>query len=294
VKRALAVVAVLALTSCGTFENANDAATVGSAAVTIDEFEEAITVLATPDGLIDPATDTVEGDPARQLLGAMIRARANEQFLAANGEQITDEDRQAALAAVTLPAGAPDDIVNLIGEIQAAATAQQRVAVPPADEVQQRYEASPTDLGLVCVRQVVLPTEDAADDVVAELADGATIADVVDRSIDAASKATGGEVQAEDGGPCLPLPAAAPVLGSDVVLVLNDAAPGDIVGPVQGPGGWHVMEVRPYDEVAEAVSGLLEQFGGQLLFRGFLAGTDVHVDPRYGRWDTPLGTVVAL
>jgi parvulin-like peptidyl-prolyl isomerase len=298
VKRALAaaatVAAVLALSSCDAVEDTKTAATVGSSEVTVDEFQELITVLATPDGLIDPATDTVDGEPARRLLGAMVMARANEQFLAANGEQITEADRQSALAAVTLPANAPDDVIKLIGEVQAAATAQQRVAVPTADEVQQRYNESPIELGLVCVRQVVLPTEDAADDVVDELADGATFADVVNRSVDAKSKATGGEVQAPDGGPCLPVPDAAPILGSDVVLALTDAVPGDIVGPVQGAGGWHVVEVRPYEEVADAANGLIEQFGGRLLFRGFLVQTDVQVDPRYGRWDGAQATVITL
>jgi hypothetical protein len=90
------------------------------------------------------------------------------------------------------------------------------------------------------------------------------------------------------------LPDAAPVIGSDAVLALADAVPGDIVGPVQGPGGWHVLEVRPYDEVADAVAGMFEQLGGQLLFRGFLVGADVQVDPRYGRWDGAQALVIPL
>ena len=121
------------------------------------------------------------------------------------------------------------------------------------------------DLGIVCVRQVVLPTEAAADEVVDELADGATIADLVDRSIDEASKANGGEVQGDDGAPCVVTPPAATVLGSEVVLALADAEPGDIVGPVQGAAGWHVAPgAAATTRSADAVNGLVQQSGGQL------------------------------
>ena len=104
VKRALAAatatVAVLALSSCDTVENTNDAATVGSSAVTVDQLQERDQgARQVPTGSIDPDTDTIERRPARELPHRDDPDEANEQFLAANGEQITDEDRQAALAA---------------------------------------------------------------------------------------------------------------------------------------------------------------------------------------------------
>ena len=33
---------------------------------------------------------------------------------------------------------------------------------------------------------------------------------------------------------------------------------------------------------------------GTVLFQGFLFGSDISVDPRYGRWDPTTGTIVAL
>jgi parvulin-like peptidyl-prolyl isomerase len=293
---ATAVAAALALSSCGAVEDTKTAATVGSSEVTVDQLQRVIEALGKARQVpIDPATDTVDGERARVYLTAMIQARANEQFLALNGEQITDADRQAALSQLTtpIPDGVPDEVVRLIADSQATSTVQQRIPIPAADVVPKAFGEG-IDLGLVCVRQVVAPTEDAANDLVDELAAGATIADLADRSIDAASKATGGEVQDDSGSPCLVVPQAAQVLGSEVVEALVDAMPGEIVGPVRGAGGWHVLQLRPYDEVSDAANTLLQQYGGQLLFVGFLSRADVSVDPRYGRWDPARGSVIAL
>jgi parvulin-like peptidyl-prolyl isomerase len=298
VKRALAAataaVAALALSSCDAVESTSNAATVGSVDVTVDQLEGVIKALGESRNAIDADTDTIDGETARLYLTALIQTRANEQFLAEHGEQITDQDRQTALATLTIPEGLPDDVVRLIGDSQATVAVQQRITAPTGDELVQAYNEAPLDLGLVCVRQVVLATEDAADAVVEDLAAGATMADVLDRSIDATSKANGGEVHDASGAPCLVAPQAAQTLGSDVVAALAGAAPGDIVGPAHGSGGWHVLQVRPYEEVSDSVGTLMQQYGGQLLFVGYLHGTDVHVDPRYGRWDAPLGSVVAL
>jgi hypothetical protein len=305
VKRALgaatAIAVVLTLSSCDAVESNNTAATIGSSTLTVDEFEATMTPLADATKAIDPDTGTVEGEQARGLLTSIVLAEANGQFLAANGQEITDEDRSAALASASLPDDLPADVVRLIGDIQAGPAAKRKVPAPSAEEVAQRYAQSPTELGLVCVRQVVLATEAAANDVVDELADGATMTDLAARSVDEASKATGGEVQGENGAACIIAPQASQVLGPEVVAALFDAAPGDIVGPVQGAGGWHVVEVRPYEEVADDANALVQQYGGLLLFEGFQSTVDVRVDPRYGRWNPAavnssgsLGAVVAL
>ncbi len=228
-KRALAaataVVAVLALSSCDAVESNDNAATVGTSEVTVDQFEATVNALAGAGGddVIEPATGTIAGDQARGLLSSLVLAEANAQFLAANGQEITDEDRSAALAGVTLPDGIPDDVLRLIGDIRARDTAKQKVPAPSADEVAQRYAESPTEIGLVCVRQVVVATEAEAAAVVDELADGATMTELANRSIDEASKATGGEVQGENGSACIVTPQATQVLGPEVVAALFDA-----------------------------------------------------------------------
>jgi parvulin-like peptidyl-prolyl isomerase len=264
--------------------------------VTVDQLQSVMQALASTEGgaPADPETGTIEGDVARQYLTAMIRGSANEQFLAANGEQITDADRQQGLASVNVPDGLPADVERLIADSAGASTAQQRVAAPAAAEIEQRYNTAPADLGLVCVRQIVVATEAEAQAIVDELDAGAAFEDLVSRSIDESTKANGGALQDTSGAPCLTIPQAGGSLDSAVLTALADAAPGETVGPVQGPGGWYVLQQRPFEEVADSVNGLVNQFAGQLLFVGYITGLDVSVDPRYGRWDPFSASVVAL
>ena len=62
---------------------------------------------------------------------------------------------------------------------------------------------------------------------------------------------------------------------------------------METPFGWHVIEARPFDEIADSLTPLYDEQAGELLFAGFLATADIHVDPRYGRWDARRATVVA-
>ena len=66
------------------------------------------------------------------------------------------------------------------------------------------------------------------------------------------------------------------------------------VGPLETTLGWHVVERRPFDEIAEPLEALFAEQAGELLFAGYLASADVQVDPRYGRWDPLTSAVVAL
>jgi hypothetical protein len=40
--------------------------------------------------------------------------------------------------------------------------------------------------------------------------------------------------------------------------------------------------------------GNSEASAGTVLFQGFLFGSDISVNPRFGRWDPVTGTIVAL
>ena len=64
--------------------------------------------------------------------------------------------------------------------------------------------------------------------------------------------------------------------------------------PVQSEFGWHVILVRPYDEVADDLLTLVSTAPGDAALTGELATADVSVDPRYGRWDPVRGDVVSL
>jgi parvulin-like peptidyl-prolyl isomerase len=223
----------------------------------------------------------------------MVRGTASEQFLADAGEPITDADREAVLESVPEDDPVfelPDDVVNLLVDLQAASTARGRITAPEAAELERRYAGTPSSLGAVCALHIVVDSESAARDVLAELEGGADFAELAaERSTDPAAATTGGAL----GGDCVPLTALAPA-GPEFLAVLEASAIGVPTDPVETTLGWHVVMRRPYDEVAEPLAALFAEQAGELMFAGYLASTDVQVDPRYGRWDSLTSTVIAL
>ena len=94
----MAACAVLALAACGDAPSNNTAAEVGGSAVSRDDYEEVLqAVVANPEifGVEeDVDTGTVTGDAGRSVFQAMILEVAGKEFLADEGDSITDADRQ--------------------------------------------------------------------------------------------------------------------------------------------------------------------------------------------------------
>ena len=298
---ALGVLAAVIASGCSSVEGNDEAASVGDAGVTIDDYESLLAAFAErPEitGLIeDPATGTVPSDDARNWLSLMVQNVASTEFLAEHGEAVTDDDRQAVRDTIADDNDLlqfSDEVVAQFVDLEAAASAQARIAAPGAEELERRYDESPASLGVVCVRHVLLDSEAAADEVVAELAAGASIEDLaVERSTDPSAAENGGAIEGESGA-CLPIETARQQLDPTFVAAAATSSPGAPVGPVETAFGWHVIEARPFAEVSESLTGLFEESAGELLFSGYLATADVRVDPRYGRWDGLTASVVAL
>ena len=291
---ATAVLAAVTLASCGTVEDTSTAAQVADRTVTVEEFQSVMQALAATGAgdAEDPATGTIAGTTARQYLSVIVRGEVNEVFLADHGEQITDADRTQATASLTMPAGLPADVTRRIEDNAAAPAVRARIESPSTAELQRMYDARPSDLGVVCTRQIVVATEAEAQEIVDALDAGEAFADHVSRSIDASSKANGGAVQDESGAACVA--GYADAVDRAIVTSLADAAPGEVVGPVRTDAGWHVLQQRPYAEVADSVSTLFAQAAGDLLYYGYLIHTQVRVDPRYGTWNPASASVVPL
>ena len=295
-----AALAVLALAGCGAVPESDRAATVGESVVTVDLLETVLTTLvATPNSGVteDTATGTVPADTARSVLSTLVNREAALDFLAANGEEITDADRQAFIDSVPEDDplhSYPQEVQDIIVDLNAAQTARARIAAPAADELQRRYEEEPETLGVVCIRHVVVGTEAAADDVLARLDAGESIADVAaDVSVDTSTASNGGAVEGGDGSACVPA-AALRANAADLADIALVSRPGTPTGPAQSQLGWHVVEARPYDEVADSLATLFDASAGDLLFDSALGDIDVDVDPRYGRWDALSRRVVEL
>ena len=296
-----AVIAVIAASGCGAVSDRDVAATVGDEDVTVDEVESVMRGASSLEGsgiATDEATGTVDGGFARNVVSIFVTNAATQAFLAANGESITDEDRQAVRDSIpeTDPGlEYPDDVLDLLVDLQAGQAARARVTASAPDDLQARYEQSPGDLGILCVRHVLLDDEAAAQDVVDELAAGASMEDLArERSTDPSAAENGGAIELNAGEPCAPAGAARQALDPTFVEAALTAVPGEPVGPVQTQFGWHVIEARPYDEVADSLATVYESNGGELAFSSYLLDLDVHVDPRYGRWDADQGAVVEL
>ena len=299
---ALGVLAAVIASGCSTVEGNDEAASVGDDEVTIDDYESLLAAFAErPEitGLIeDPATGSVPSDDARNWLSLMVQNVASTEFLADHGEAVTDDDREAVRDTIADDNDLlqfSDEVVALFVDLEAAASAQARIAAPDAAELERRYSESPASLGVVCVRHILVDTEAAADDVVAELDAGADFARdlAAERSTDPSAAENGGALEGESGA-CLPIEPAGQQLDPTFVAAAATSSPGAPIGPVETSFGWHVIEARPFDEVAESLTGLFEQSAGELLFGGYLATADVRVDPRYGRWDGLTAAVVAL
>ena len=213
----------------------------------------------------------------------MILDVAGKEFLADEGDSITDADRQSA-SSRSRPDGSrgrcwsPSFVERSAGQCPAGsprARASRR----------KRYEASPANLGLLCVRHILVETEEDAQAVLDELADGADFEQVAaERSTDTGSAQSGGALEAQPGQPCIPLEQAESALDA-TFFEAAAGVPGEPVGLVQTPFGWHVILARPYDEVALVVDSAV----GQQLFDEHMATITIEVDPRYGRWDSDEG-----
>jgi hypothetical protein len=64
--------------------------------------------------------------------------------------------------------------------------------------------------------------------------------------------------------------------------------------PVESSFGWHIIYVRPYNEVAASLEALLADSPGGLLLTGLLATSKIVVASEYGRWDASVGQIVAI
>jgi peptidyl-prolyl cis-trans isomerase C len=181
-----------------------------------------------------------------------------------------------------------------LAQTAAVVTLEDALGGGPVDDAKAKatYDADPRRFGQMCVRHVLLTTEDDAKRVLAELQQGADFGVIVDKeSTDTSSEPYGGKIVNADGS--CPL---ASQLDADFATAALAAAPGQPAGPVQTKLGWHVLvvdsiTVLPYDQVhtdvvVTAEKDLAAQAApamNQLLQNG-VAGT-ITVAPEYGTWD---------
>ena len=249
-----AVLAVLAVSGCGAVPAAGTAATVGDQDISVDDFERLLGVVTEHEDLFgiaaDPTTEHRPGGrgpqrPAR----CSCRARSRDQFLAANGESITDADRQAVIDSF----GEEDPLADLPDDVAQTCSSTRRPAHRPRPASRRRPPRS-------CRRSTRSPAR-TRDRLRAPRAgrDGGGGAGRarraggrrVDRgprpgrSTDESAATNGGALQAAQDVDC------APIAGRRGALRSPSSprppwrrSPGSPTGPVQSSLGWHVIEAQ--------------------------------------------------
>jgi hypothetical protein len=270
---------------------AGEAATVNGVSITVAQFDQIATDLADA-GITQfapsPTSRTIDGEAGRQLLTVLVMNEARGQFLDDAGEEpVTEADIEAVFE--NLAADHP--LQALEGDARAA-VAEDQVYVERLDAIEpdvstmgEEYEESPASLGLYCATAISVADVEQADAVIAAIENGAT------------PDEAGGESVSD--WQCSTL---ASVADPDLLASLVAVGPGEAVGPASTGDGLVVLVIDTFDTAESKLESFFLRLeegdsgasAGTVLFQGFLLGSDISVNPRYGRWDPLTGTVVAL
>ncbi|MDW3213899.1 MAG: peptidylprolyl isomerase [Ilumatobacteraceae bacterium] len=269
---ALIAAAAIALSGCATFTDADVAARVGDDEITVDQLSSI----------------------AREQLGDDDAGRSDMQTIVGIlNNWVLDRVLRADLAAAGMPLDEVEGELSdaVLGESIDASFGTWQQSPPtaiPDDELRDWYERGPTESNLTCTAHILVDDESTADEVLERLDDGDAFGEL------AAEYST--DTSAENGGalPCSTTTDFAERYIPEYVEAALDADIGDPVGPVESQFGYHVILVRPYDDVAaDELLGVISS-SPQVRFEVAADELDVYVNPRYGEFDpasgvTPLG-----
>lgn len=293
---AFSAVAVMVLASCGVIPSSDTAFTVEDTSWSREKFNDFLTEL------IDAQQITAFGgganaEDARGVATILIRQEALNAFLATQGESITDADREALLANVT-----PEDpfysysetLQNTLLQINASETALSRVKMPTTDALKALYNTLPTRAGVLCLSHIVVQTRTDAMKALRRLNSGEDFATVArEVSIEPAALQTGGVLTNQnDNNPCFTLDGIRQE-GFDPLFVAGamSARAGIPTGPVKSTFGYHVILNAPWEQVADAVSALVEASPGNVLNEGYLVSSAITVASSIGTWNVVNGAL---
>ncbi len=274
------------IAGCSNYAAPDTVARYDEAELHADELTELMSALAQPDVGYDPT----DADGARNSISVWIRIEAVKQRLADDGISVTPE--QVDEATVQMSSNVPgftelsDGTRDYLVEAQAAFLAFFGDVQPPDEnEIREFYERGPVDSGITCVAHILVATEGEANDVLAELEAGADFAELAaERSLDTGSGAAGGAL------PCAPTSSFSETYVPPFVDAALAAEFGVPTPPTESDFGFHVILLRPFDEVRAELEAVLTP--QEFAIARSIERADVFVDPRYGALDG--GVVVPL
>lgn len=291
--------AAVTLSSCATFSS--DAARVGDAGLDADRFQELLAGVAATPGFESfmLGDNSMDAEFARDLLNRWITGQVLLNDLTARGLTISDTVRSAVdqdLAANNGPLwlDAPQALRDLFIDSISAVRAFSEANRPDPATLRATYEAGIAVSAVACTRHILVETEAEAIEVTNELRAGADFATLAsERSIDTGSAVNGGIIEPAAGADCFDFDTFSQGLVPQFVNGALSATVGVPTEPIQSEFGWHVIVVRPFDEVAEAVATLAGGTNLDVTVTELLTQADISVASRYGRFDADQGIVVA-
>ncbi len=290
----LLALGTLGLAGCGGVTS-TDALRVGSHSVSADFLDTIITQLGDA-GQITIENGQVAPDASRSVLNALYRGEATKELLAKYGQEVTEADRTKVQSQVTQDpafANLGKDLQDLIIGLNAGDLALARITAPSEADLKKMYESTPASLGMMCVAHLVVKEESTAREALDELSGGAKFADVAAKySTEPGADKSGGVLGSADGD-CIPLPDYQTQFDNDFVAGALGAKAGVPTGPVKSSFGYHVIYVRPFDDVKLSVTTLIKTNPGEFLINGFMATAEVKIGSKYGRYNPATGTIVA-
>jgi hypothetical protein len=286
----VAVVAAVTAAGCGTFSNNDAVAEVDGDELTRDQLGDFV---ATP-GAEDAATGTVPttggdeaatapGDASRQAIYIWVLDRLLSGELARNGGEVTDEDRADVEEALSAnPSFTSESELFQQTLINAQATFRAwGEQLSEASNLQEQYEEGPQASGFTCAAHILVATEEEARDVLTQLESGSQFAEIAQSaSTDTGSGQAGGALG------CTSTETFQSQFVPEFVAGALDAEVGVPTEPVQSEFGWHVIQLQPYEEIADQ----FQQFNADAELSTLIENADVFVDPRYGEF-TPAAVI---
>lgn len=291
---AAAVAASTALAACGSALGSN-ALELGSSNIDKTTYEKILEQLVDA-GQVEESNGRIDAEAARAVLGALLRGEGIEQLLAEYGVAADDAEIAEVVDQLNQDpefAGLGVELQELLIALNTQDLALARIPAPSSEQIAALYAKAPASVGALCLRHLVVEQRATAEEALAELRDGADFADVAGHySIEPNAEQTGGALAGEDND-CLALSTYQEQFDSKFTAGALTAQAGVPTDPVQSSFGWHVIYVRPYDEVADSLASLLDESPGALLLTGLLATSKVVVASEYGRWNASLGQIIA-
>ena len=293
IKSMLLCFATFFAASCGSMSTS--AAEINGRKISRAELELTITELGDA-GQTPVVNGEIDGETVRGVLSALIQGAATEQFLKENGVEITTADRDATRARVVQnndTSAYTQHLKDLIVELNSGILALERVKAPAAKRAAEMYADAPASLGVLCLRHLVVDAEATATEALKKFNNGAEFASVASEfSIEPNVETSGGALTGADNA-CITLAEYQSNFDGEFTAGALRAKAGVAFGPVKSSFGYHIIYVRPFVEVADDISKLLQTSAGVNLLTGFVATSKIKVDSAYGFWNPARGGVVA-